>query len=99
MNQQEIEAFVEPYKEKYGWSLIARSGNGGLEDADYSYLYVDDAGICITIDPVDKGFSFSKNVDFLFKLKSGKFTPLDHKDHFEKNYLRFRNIVLEKQLM
>ena len=98
MTEKEILEFVEPYKDKYGWSLIARSGNGNQTDDTYSYLFVDDANICITINPVNKGFSFSKRVDFLFSLKSDEFTPLDYQDHFERNYLRFRKIVVEKQL-
>lgn len=98
MTEREIMDFVRPYKEKYGWRLIARSGNGNRTDETYNYVFVDDANICITINPMSKGFCFIKNVDFLFKLKSDEFTPLDYPSHFEKNYLRFRKIVLVKQL-
>ena len=98
MTEHEINEFCHPYKEKYGWILFARSGNSNRIDKTYSYVFIDDANICITINPTNKGFMFSKSVDFLFKLSSDEFTPLDYKDHFEKNYLRFRKIVLEKQL-
>lgn len=99
MTEQEINKFVQPYKEEYGWSLISRSGNGNITDDAYLYHFVDDANICIIINPVNKGFRFSKSVDILFKLQSDEFTPLDYQDHFNKNYLRFRKIVLQKQLI
>lgn len=98
MTEKEVNEFVQPYKEQYGWSLYARSGNKDKTDDSYNYLFVDDANICITINPTNKGFSFSKIVDFLFQLKSNEFTPLDYPNHFESNYLRFRKIVIEKQL-
>lgn len=97
MTKLEINEFVQPYERAYGWNLIAQSGDGEHDDA-YLYYYVDDANICITINPVNKGFSFSKKVDFLFELRSDEFTPLDYKDHFVRNYLRFRKIVLQKNL-
>ena len=100
MTEHEINKFIQPYEKEYGWSLVARSGNSssGRTNDTYLYHFVDDANICITINPVNKGFSFSKTVDFLFKLRSDEFTPLDYPNHFEKNYLRFRQIVLQKQL-
>ena len=98
MTEREIDEFVKPYKENYGWQLRARSGNGNRTDDSYLYHFVDDANICIIINPTNKGFSFNKTVDWVFKFKSDEFTPLDYPDHFEKNYLRFRKIVLEKEL-
>jgi len=98
MNEQEIEQFINLFKNLYGWNLYARCGNGKQDYDTYTYKYVDDANICITINPVNKNFSFSKNVDFLFELKSNAFSPLDHPGHFEKFYLKFRNIVLDKGL-
>lgn len=98
MTEQEVEVFAKKYKEMYGWTLIARSGNGNETDDTYLYHFVDDANVCIVINPVNKGFSFSKIVDFVFRLKSDEFTPLDYNDHFERNYLRFRKLVIEKQL-
>lgn len=98
MTEQEVNEFIKPYKENYGWQLVARSGNGDRTDDSYRYHFVDDANICIIINPNNKGFSFNKNVDWIFKLKSDEFTPLDYPNHFEKNYLRFRKIVLEKEL-
>ena len=96
MTEHEINKFVQPYKKEYGWSLVARSGNGNQIDDTYLYHFVDDANICIIINPVNKGFAFRKTVDFLFKFQSDEFTPLDYPDHFEKNYLRFRKIVLQR---
>ena len=98
MTEQEVESFAKPYKEKYGWQLMARSGNDSKSYDNYLYHFVDDARVCIIINPENKGFSFSKIVDWIFRLASEEFTPLDYSDHFEKNYLRFRKIVLEKQL-
>lgn len=98
MTEQEVNEFAKPYKKNYGWTLISRSGNGNRTDDSYLYNFVDDANICITINPVNKGFCFSKVVDWVFQLKSGEFTPLDYEDHFKKNYLHFRKIVLEKDL-
>jgi len=98
MNEQEIKQFIKPYEEVYGWQLFARCGNGVQDSDTYSYEFIDDANICITINPVNKNFSFNKNVEFLFELKSNEFSPLDHPGHFEKNYLKFRRIVLEKGL-
>ena len=98
MTENEINEFIQPYKKEYGWSLIARSGNGNQTDGTYLYHFMDDANICITLNPVNKGFSFSKSVEFIFKLQSDEFTPLDYQDHFIKNYLKFRKIVLQKQL-
>ena len=48
--------------------------------------------------PVDKSFRFEKIVDYVFKFDSGTFSPIDYEDHFEKNYLHFRNIVEDKVL-
>ena len=98
MTKQEVNDFVKPYKDNYGWELIARSGNDNETNDNYLYHFVDDANISIVINPVNKGFSFSKVVDFLFRLKSEEFTPLDYKNHFEQNYLRFRKIVIDKGL-
>ena len=98
MTESEINEFSKLYKEMYGWQLMARSGNKDRTDDTYNYHFVDDANICIIINPNNKGFSFHKIVDGVFKLKSGEFTPLDYPDHFNKNYLRFRKIVLTKQL-
>ena len=98
MTKKEIDEFVKPYKEEYGWELMARSGNKEQIDDTYSYNFVDDANICITINPVNKGFSFRKIVDYVFELRSNEFTPLDYPNHFDKNYKRFRKVVLLKQL-
>ena len=98
MTKKEIDEFVKQYEDLYGWTLLARCGNDNNAYDTYEYHFVDDANICIIINPVNKGFRFSKNVDFLFKLKSDEFTPLDYEDHFIRNYLRFRKIVIEKQL-
>lgn len=64
MTGKEIDKFAEKYIKNYGWDLVARSGNGDQTDDTYLYLFVDDANICITINPVNKGFSFTKKVDF-----------------------------------
>ena len=98
LTNKEIMDFAEPYINNYGWELMSRGGND-LNNLDtYLYHFIDDAGICITINPNNKGFSFSKNVDFLFRLSSNEFTPFDYKNHFIKNYIRFRKIVIEKNL-
>ncbi len=98
MTREEIDAFVALYQEKYKWQLVARSGNGDKTDDSYLYHFVDDINIGITINPSNKGFKFSKTVDWVFNLQSGELTPLDYQDHFERNYLRFRKIILEKNL-
>lgn len=98
MTGKEVDEFVKPYKDNYGWQLVARSGDGDRTDDSYKYHFVDDLNMCIIINPNNKGFSFSKSVDFLFRLVSDEFSPLDYPNHFERNYLRFRKIVLEKGL-
>ena len=98
MSEQEIKQFIKPYEDLYRWQLYARCGNESQDFDTYLYEYVDDAGVCITINPVNKNFSFRKNVEFLFELKSNNFSPLDYPGHFEKFYLKFRRIVLEKGL-
>ena len=98
MTQAEVYTFVERYQNLYDWSLYSRSGNKNITDDTYLYHFMDDLNISITINPNNKGFRFTKIVDNVFKLSSDEFTPLDYKDHFERNYLRFRNIVLSKNL-
>lgn len=98
MTQAEVEEFSKSYKEQYGWTLFSRSGNGNHTDDTYLYNFIDDIGICITINPTNKGFSFRKIVDGVFELRSNEFTPLDYPDHFYKNYIRFRKIVIQKEL-
>lgn len=104
ITQTEIEAFFRKFIDKYDWRLVARMGTGNKTDDSYDYLYVDDIGISITLNPNNKGFRFLYTVDFLFKLKSDEFTPWDFQrddtdlTHFEKNYVRFRKVVKEKNL-
>ena len=95
---QEVREFFKPYEDKYGWILMARSGNGDRTDDSYRYHFVDDANICIVINPTNKGFRFIKSVDGVFELKSDECTTFDYPNHFERLYLRFRNIVITKRL-
>lgn len=99
MTKKEVYDFIEPYEQQYEWQLVMRSGNKDRTDDTYRYHFVDNANIGIMINPVNKGFSFHKSVDSVFELTSCEFTPLDYPDHFERNYLRFRKIVLEKNLV
>ena len=98
MTQSEVYEFIDRYIKIYDWYLCFRSGNKNITDDTYLYHFIDDLNISITINPNNKGFRFTKIVDNVFTLSSDEFTPLDYKDHFEKNYLRFRNIVLSKNL-
>lgn len=101
ISDTELKQFFQPYMDQYNWSLVTRSsGKQSIIDHmdTYDYSFIDDAGIMITLNPNNKGFRFMKIVGFLFKLTSDEFTPWDFKDHFEKNYMRFRNIVISKDL-
>jgi hypothetical protein len=92
MSQKEIYDFLEPYIDLYDLKLWSREGNPD-SGKEYNYRFIDDLGINILINPNNKGFSFSYIVDFIFRLESDEFTPLDYTNHFDKAYLRFRKIV------
>ena len=104
VTENEIKEFFKDIMKTYNWSLIARMGHGDKTDETYDYLYIDDLGISITLNPNNKGFQFMISVDFVFKLKSDEFTPWDYKrsengkTHFETFYERFRRNVVEKQI-
>lgn len=98
MTQNEIQTIIEPFVKLYNWSLHSRAGNSNNDFSTYSYNYIDDAGIVITINPVTKEFSFKISVDYLFTLSSDAFSPIDYKNHFEMMYTRFRNLVITKNL-
>lgn len=92
MNEKEIYDFLKSYIVLYDFRLWSREGKAD-SGKEYSYRFLDDLGINILINPNNKGFSFSYIVDFVFTLNSYEFTPLDYKDHFDKQYMRFRKIV------
>ena len=94
MTQKEIDDFISIYRETYGVTLFAISGNKDITDDTYLYHFVDDIGIAIIINPNTKSFKFSTSID-VFKLSSDDFSPLDYPDHFRRNYLRFRKLVRE----
>ena len=78
-------------------------GNGEHRDDTWDYLYTDDMGIGITLNPNIKGFRFSKNIKLIYKFSSHEFNPWDYvceddSTHFEKKYIEFREMVKEMGL-
>lgn len=89
MSEKELMDCINPFKEKYDWSLIARSGPAEGGDK-YLYIFIDDIGINIIVNPNNKNFRFEKIVDKIFFLKSPNMSPIDYENHFEKMYEKFR---------
>lgn len=103
VSKEEIEEFFKELIDEYGWRLIARMGNGEHKDDTWDYLYIDDSGIEITLNPNIKGFRFSKNIKLIYMLKSHEFSTWDYAyedglTHFEKNYKKFRDLIVSKDL-
>ena len=103
VSKEEIEEFFMDHIKEYGWRMIARMGNAEHKDDTWDYLYIDDSGIEITLNPNIKGFRFSKNVNYVFRLKSGEFSTWDYAyedglTHFEKYYKKFRDLIVSKDL-
>lgn len=103
LNEAEINEFFQGFIKEYNWNLIARMGDGEQKDDTWDYLYTDDMGIGITLNPNIKGYSFNKNVKLIYKFSSHEFNPWDFAcenglTHFEKNYLKFREMVKDMGL-
>ena len=102
ISEKDLRAMMDKYIKMYNWMLFARcstENSGVTEERDtYAYSFIDDLNINILIDPVSKSFEFTKIVDNAFKLESGEFSPIDYPDHFERFYMKFRKIVIEKEL-
>lgn len=104
VSQEEIEEFFKEHMQKYSWRLIARMGEGEHRDDTWDYLYTDDMGIEITLNPNVKGFRFSKNVKITYRLSSHESNTWDYafKDgllFFEKKYIEFRKMVKEMSIL
>ncbi len=104
VSQEEIEEFFKDNMQKYSWRLIARMSEKEHKDDTWDYLYTDDMGIGITLNPNVKGFRFSKNVKIIYKLSSHESNPWDYafKDgsiFFEKKYIEFRKMVKEMSIL
>lgn len=93
MSKKDIETILGKYVPDF--RLVLRQGNPSEKDKEYLYVYTDDIGIYITIDPNDKSFSFSFIVDMLFKLSSENMSPIDYPNHFSKMYDKFRKNVIK----
>lgn len=102
MKKEEIYKLLDQYMKKYDWKLFARCSTASSSPAEeqdtYSYEFMDNLGIDISIDPVTKSFQFSKIVGTLFHLKSDEYSPLTYEGHFERFYMKFRAFVTEKEL-
>lgn len=99
VKKEEIEEFFKDYIDKYSWRLIARMSEGASNENTDDYLYKDDLGISITLNPNNKGFRFLKDVEFLFNLQSHMFSTWDaryedNESHFENYYMKFRDMVI-----
>ncbi len=103
LKEAEINEFFQGFIKAYNWNLIARMGEGEHRDDTWDYLYTDDMGIEIILNPNIKGFSFRKTIRLIYRLASHEFSPWDfaYEDcstHFEKNYMKFREMVEEMGL-
>lgn len=103
VKKEEIDEFFKDYIDKYSWRLIARMSEGAPSDDTDDYLYIDDLGISIILNPNNLGFNFSKNIGLVFKLKSDMFSPWDARyedniSHFHKYYMKFRDMVIAKAM-
>lgn len=101
VKQEEIEEFFKEYMEKYNWRLIARMTEKCTTDDTAEYMYMDDLGISILINPCNLGFTFTKSVGVVSELISHMMTPWnekceDNRGHFEMCYKRFRDLVSSK---
>lgn len=65
-----------------------------MDDEVVSYLYEDDLGIIAEFEPKTKKFSFSYDLG-VCRISSKVFRTFKRKSFFEKNYLDFRNTILE----
>lgn len=94
-NENWTEEFARIVGKSHGWQLMSRGGNPSSEIA-YSYNYVDNDGISITLYPDSKEFKFMYVVDGVFTLQTPTaFSPFDHDNgkFFMKNYKKFIDLV------
>lgn len=97
MTEQEVKDIMKPYCEEFGASLVMRTGSGSGSTTAYNYVYVDELGANVIINPNDGSFRFDAIVDWLFKLTSNDMSPITNHKHFDGSYRRFRkNLALFK---
>lgn len=93
MSEKEMLDYLKPYEDAFGVHLWATSN--GIEEGEDDYHFMDDLGICITVNPKQKIFDFSAMIDSVFRLTSGRLGQFDNKTRFEGLYYRFRDVVLK----
>lgn len=88
MSEEEIRSLLKDYIDNYNWSLIARMGS---VNSEYDYVFSDDLGVSIVINPNTKSFKFSYFVDCIFTLQCPEASPVDLEGHFDNLYMKFRS--------